>query len=759
MDVMDEMSVNNNFNELLGITNQETSFPIDMNFVSENDSITDIFLKNSKLPNSNVNINVFKNANSKYELQAFNGIPLNTINEDILNSDDSSLDLTKMAYLNSTAAIPESKVLEVPRVNFQSLDYYPNVNDFTEEYYPSVNNHYNNIYSIPKYRKLSNSYENVDFNINMLLENDEMDAIAKNLINPELLMNNDNNNYLPSLISSPVPSQNESCQFTNPVISSESLIKDELMTSSTATDNITDTTTEPFHFNLPFNSNVMPPFHFSPNFNNNTTNIYSTTNSLPFQNNVPQLISSPLSPAKLLPIKEEATQIGQEINEPTIIPSNEMLETVPSQYQIPSQNYINNNALATTNINPLFNTLQSNYQTKMVSMESICPQMETYDPEIMTTSQSMIMGTTNYQMSDINSSVNPIDNLQTSNGSSSSSLTYVPFTVPSQTMRLSNEDLLDQESLKQRKILTPTRKLNKITNANSNLYADYMKANQNKIEIGTKKEIPSSIINNENKIENENENASLIQNDSQESVSSSVSTELKSMKKHSLESSEKGENLKYYSISTTNKNENLKEIETIENKTVKDEENLKETKDTKKIEEDIITTSFGATVSTKALINGLIANPTSTTTAPTTTITSTNSTTSTKTVTTTKTGKVTKKRKSTKKEKPPKPEFYPCTFIGCGKVFNKPYNLKSHIKIHSSERPYKCQYCKACFARGHDLNRHTRLHTGVKTFECQKCKKRFSRSDALSRHIKVEACLDTNQNKNNKKSQIQTKNA
>jgi uncharacterized Zn-finger protein len=63
------------------------------------------------------------------------------------------------------------------------------------------------------------------------------------------------------------------------------------------------------------------------------------------------------------------------------------------------------------------------------------------------------------------------------------------------------------------------------------------------------------------------------------------------------------------------------------------------------------------------------------------------------------------------------------------------------------------------FARGHDLNRHTRLHTGVKPFECQKCKKRFSRSDALSRHIKVEACLDTNQNKNNKKSQIQTKNA
>ncbi|KAL6450069.1 CRZ2 Transcriptional regulator CRZ2 [Candida maltosa Xu316] len=91
-------------------------------------------------------------------------------------------------------------------------------------------------------------------------------------------------------------------------------------------------------------------------------------------------------------------------------------------------------------------------------------------------------------------------------------------------------------------------------------------------------------------------------------------------------------------------------------------------------------------------------------------------------------------------------ESYPCTV--CSKVFQKPYNLKSHMKTHSSEKPFSCQFCPKTFARSHDKKRHELLHQGVKNFKCEGylkdgvtkwgCGKKFARSDALSRHFRTE---------------------
>lgn len=69
----------------------------------------------------------------------------------------------------------------------------------------------------------------------------------------------------------------------------------------------------------------------------------------------------------------------------------------------------------------------------------------------------------------------------------------------------------------------------------------------------------------------------------------------------------------------------------------------------------------------------------------------------------------------------------------CNRVFPREKSLQAHMRTHTGERPYKCDFsdCGRAFAQSGQLRTHQRLHTGEKPFICAQngCSNRFTHAN------------------------------
>ncbi|XP_030625939.1 PR domain zinc finger protein 12 [Chanos chanos] len=72
----------------------------------------------------------------------------------------------------------------------------------------------------------------------------------------------------------------------------------------------------------------------------------------------------------------------------------------------------------------------------------------------------------------------------------------------------------------------------------------------------------------------------------------------------------------------------------------------------------------------------------------------------------------------------------------CHRGFNSRSNLRSHMRIHTLDKPFMCRFCNRRFSQSSTLRNHVRLHTGERPYKCHVCQSAYSQLAGLRAHQK-----------------------